>query len=193
MINISSSLEEEELSSLYNDWLFSWIWIAFIWFILIIIISTFIFRYLDIRKRVYQVYDDSIFYSEWFLSKNYSFIPMEKIADTENSQSFLSKVFGIHDVIVSSEWTNNQMYFFNIVNGKKMMENIKYLKNNISMSATKKVEVNSNISESSNKIEETIQEKLNNNNNLNYNETLITSYSPNMVKVFLWNYFFYFL
>ena len=54
---------------------------------------------------------------------------MEHISDIENTQSFLSKIFGLHDIIVSSSGNNNKVVFKNMVNGEKMMENIKYLKN----------------------------------------------------------------
>ncbi|MDD2515744.1 MAG: PH domain-containing protein [Candidatus Gracilibacteria bacterium] len=102
----------------------------------IVFIGLFIFfllNYLDLKQRKYEVYDDSIFFTEGFLDHRYSFIPMENIADTENSQSFLSKVFGIHDVLISSEGSNNKILFYNMINGEKMMENIKYLKQHISL------------------------------------------------------------
>ncbi len=104
---------------------------AGIWFgtvVLAIIIIAFIFKYLDLRKRKYQIFVDAIVYKEWFLTKHHSFLPMENISDTENKQSFFSKIFGLHDVIVSSSWNDNKVSFKNMVNGEKMMENIKYLK-----------------------------------------------------------------
>jgi membrane protein YdbS with pleckstrin-like domain len=60
-------------------------------------------KYLDLKRRKYEIFTDSIFYTEGFLTKNYSFLPMEKVTDTENTQSFFSKIFGLHDVVVSSE------------------------------------------------------------------------------------------
>ncbi len=87
-----------------------------------------ILSYLDLKNRKYDVFSDSIFYTEGFLSKHYAFIPMESVSDTENTQSFLSKIFGLHDVIVSSEWASNRVLFKNMVDGDKMMKNIRYLK-----------------------------------------------------------------
>ncbi|MDD2745100.1 MAG: PH domain-containing protein, partial [Candidatus Gracilibacteria bacterium] len=110
----------------------------FVGAVLLYFIVRFTINYLDLKQRLYQIYDGSVFYSEGFLTKNYAFLPMEKIADTENSQSFLSKIFGIHDVIISSEGSNNRVYFFNMVNGKKIMETIKYLKGNISLTPVNK-------------------------------------------------------
>jgi uncharacterized membrane protein YdbT with pleckstrin-like domain len=81
-----------------------------------------------LRKRVYELYEDSIFYSEGFLDQRYSFIPMESVADVENSQGFLSKIFGIHDIKISSEGSNNSIAFRNLVNGLKFMETVKALK-----------------------------------------------------------------
>lgn len=103
-----------------------------IWFIIslyvLIVVIILIFSYLDLKRRKYEVFTDSIFYSEGFLTKNYSFIPMENISDTENQQSFLSKIFGIHDVIISSQGASNKVLFKNMVGGQEMMESIKYLK-----------------------------------------------------------------
>jgi len=96
--------------------------------VLIIIVS-----YLDLKRRQYDVYTDSIFYTEWFLTNHYAFLPMESVADTENTQSFFSKIFWLHDVVVSSEWSNNKVSFKNMLDWEQMMKNIKYLKDNIIM------------------------------------------------------------
>ena len=94
----------------------------------LVAVLTFTLSYLDLKRRKYEVFSDSIFYSEWFLTKNYAFIPMENISDTQNTQSFLSKVLWIHDVEISSGWANNKVVFKNMLWGEKMMESIKYLK-----------------------------------------------------------------
>ncbi len=98
-----------------------WVYIAIVIFFLTV-------SYLDLKRRKYEVFSDSIFYSEWFLTKNYAFIPMENISDTQNTQSFLSKVLWIHDVEISSGWASNKVVFKNMLWGEKMMESIKYLK-----------------------------------------------------------------
>ena len=100
------------------------------WIIAIFLLTI---TYLDLKRRKYDVYTDSIFYTEWFLTKHFSFLPMESVADTENTQSFFSKIFGLHDVIVSSEWSNNKVLFKNMLDWEQMMKNIKYLKDNIIM------------------------------------------------------------
>lgn len=72
----------------------------------IIVIGIFIYiaiAYLDLRRRKYEVFTDSIFYTEGFLTKHYSFLPMERVADIENRQSFLSRILGLHDLVISSE------------------------------------------------------------------------------------------
>ena len=106
-------------------------WIGFAVLVLCVVIITAIFKYLDLSRRRYRVFTDTVTYNEWFLTKNFSFIPMENVADTENTQSFWSKIFGLHDVEVSSQWENNKVVFKNMVNGEKIMANVKYLKNAI--------------------------------------------------------------
>ncbi|PZM82334.1 hypothetical protein DLH72_04145 [Candidatus Gracilibacteria bacterium] len=111
----------------------SWIVIFFGIIIIIPVFLLLLFNYLDLRRRKYEVYTDSIFYTNGFLTKVYSFLPMEKVSDVDNRQGFFSKMFGLHDIIVSSEGTNNQVVFLNMVNGETLIKNIKYLKNAITL------------------------------------------------------------
>ena len=97
-----------------------------------VIILTFSFlKYMDLKKREYNIFKDTIEYKEWFLTKHTAFIPMENVSDTENKQSILSRIFWLHDLEVSCQWDNNKVIFKNMTHGEKMMKNIKYLKNNI--------------------------------------------------------------
>jgi len=100
-------------------------WLIFIWYIII--------TYLDLRKRRYEIFTDSIWYHEWFLNEHYAFIPMEVVADVENTQSFFSKIFGLHDIVISSAWSSNKVVFKNMVNWETMIKNIRYLKDHIVM------------------------------------------------------------
>ncbi len=103
--------------------------IVFIWLLIYVI-----FAFLDLRRRKYEIYTDSIYYSEWFLSKHYAFIPMEVVADVENTQTFFSKIFGLHDIIISSAWASNKVVFKNMINWETMINNLRYLKDHIVMS-----------------------------------------------------------
>lgn len=109
--------------------------VALIWVVAFIVIT-----YFDLSRRKYEIFTDSIWYHEWFLSKHYAFIPMEVVADVENTQSFFSKIFGLHDIIISSAWTSNKVKFKNMVNWEKMIENIRYLKEHITMSEKDSIE-----------------------------------------------------
>lgn len=123
---ILGAVEEAWMNWIGGDLSHVWGWIIlpvifFVSFMLYI-------AYQDLKRRKYEVFTDSIFYTEWFLTKHYSFLPMENVSDTENIQSFWSKVFGLHDVVVSSSGSSNNVCFKNMVSGMKMVENIKYLK-----------------------------------------------------------------
>jgi len=41
---------------------------------------------------------------------------MESVSDVENTQSFFSKIFGLHDIIISSAGASNKVVFKNMVN-----------------------------------------------------------------------------
>lgn len=159
------------------DSYYGWLWLGLF---LAIAIPLVMVKYMDLKRRKYEIFTDSIFYTEWFLTKNYSFLPMEKVADTENTQSFFSKIFGLHDVVVSSEWSNNKVSFKNMVSGEKMMKNIKYLKDQIIMEEKDVLEwedpkVNSLIGYKD-KVEEP----------LNYDKEFKAEYKMDMLKTLVW-------
>lgn len=153
-----------------------------IFFLLFFLVSMFIFSYLDLKRRRYDVYTDSVFYTEWFLTKNFSFLPMETIADTENRQWFFSKIMWLHDVILSSEWSNNKVIFKNMLDWEQMMKNIKYLKNSIIKKEKKEapllkdnLEVKEDIIWYKNKIDSP----------LDYNKEFKATYRISMLKLLL--------
>lgn len=119
-----------------------YLWVlCLVWGIIALIaISIFIINYLDLKRRKYEVYTDSIFYTNWFLTKIYSFLPMEKVSDVENKQWFFSKMFWLHDIIVSSEWVDNQVVFSNMTEWETLIKNIKYLKDAITLTETEILE-----------------------------------------------------
>ena len=83
-----------------------------------------IFQFLDLKNRVYDLYADTITYSEGFLSKNYSFIPMENLSDSTLTQTLVDKIFGLYDVKISCQGSKQEIHFKNMVNGPKLEENI---------------------------------------------------------------------
>lgn len=123
------NIDLEKISSEIN---FLYLGIA-LWIIIVLAFVPIILNYLDLKRRKYDIYTDSIFYTNWFLTKVYSFLPMEKVSDVDNNQWFFSKFFGLHDIIVSSEWSNNKVVFLNMVDWDILIKNIKYLKNSITL------------------------------------------------------------
>lgn len=104
---------------------------AGLWFIIpiVVIIAVgaiigFIFHYLDLRNRTYQVYDDTIRYYEGFLTKTTSFIPAENLSDAEATQGFLSRLLGLYDVKISCQGANSHVTFLNMKHGDKLRQSI---------------------------------------------------------------------
>ncbi len=79
-------------------------------------------NFLDLRKRIYGIYRNVIVYSEGFLSKNYTIIPYQNLSDTEVTQTFVDKIFGLYDVKVSGKGSGHQIFFKNLANGQKVSE-----------------------------------------------------------------------
>lgn len=86
-------------------------------------------RFLDLMKRIYYIYDDTIVYSEGFLTKVDSFMPIENLADSEVTQTLIDKIFGLYDVRVSCQGAAHEILFKNMVNGPAMEKNIDALIN----------------------------------------------------------------
>ncbi|RLI98896.1 MAG: hypothetical protein DRP06_04505 [Candidatus Aenigmatarchaeota archaeon] len=93
-------------------------------FLALLVFGFLAFRFLDLKKRVYSIYSDTITYSEGFLSKNYSFIPIENLSDSTITQTIIDKIFGLYDVKISCQGTKQEVLFKNMANGKEMESNI---------------------------------------------------------------------
>ena len=85
------------------------------------------FRFLDLNKRIYDLYEDVIEYSEGFFNKNYSFIPIENLTDSAITQSIPSRIFGLYDVKISCQGSGQEILFKNIKNGEQLSNNIDQL------------------------------------------------------------------
>jgi len=82
------------------------------------------FHFLDLKKRIYELYEDTIAYTEGFLNKNYSFIPIENLADSAVTQSIPSRIFGLYDVKISCQGSGQEILFKNMANGETLSKNI---------------------------------------------------------------------
>ncbi|MCK5269029.1 MAG: PH domain-containing protein, partial [Spirochaetes bacterium] len=82
------------------------------------------FHFLDLKKRIYDLYEDTIAYTEGFLNKNYSFIPIENLADSSVTQSIPSRIFGLYDVKISCQGSGQEIIFKNIKNGETLSKKI---------------------------------------------------------------------
>lgn len=93
-------------------------------FIALIISVNLILKFLDLKRRVYYLYEDMIEYYDGFLTRNYSYIPIENLSDSEITQTFFDKIFDLYDIKISSQGSSNEIYFTNIKNGKLFKNNL---------------------------------------------------------------------
>jgi membrane protein YdbS with pleckstrin-like domain len=89
-------------------------------------------RFMDLLMRQYFIYDDTIVYSEGFLTKVDAFIPIENLADSEVTQTLVDKIFGLYHVKVSCQGAAHEIFFYNIRKGPLMEKNIDALINQTS-------------------------------------------------------------
>lgn len=79
---------------------------------------------MDMKDRIYSVYDGLIRYEEGFLTKHYAIIPTQNLADAAVRQDFIRRIFGIANVILSTRGTANDIKFSNIPDATALEESI---------------------------------------------------------------------
>ncbi len=82
------------------------------------------FRYKNLIHRKHWIYNDTIRFEESFLTKNYSFMPVENLADSSLSRNLLERIIGVYEVKLSTPGSSYEIAFKNIRNGPEMEENI---------------------------------------------------------------------
>ena len=92
--------------------------------VLLLLLSHSALMFLDLSRRRYIVFSDTIVYEEGFLSKNYSFIPIENLSDSTVTQTLVDKIFGLYDVTISCQGSSQEIHFKNMVNGPTLESNI---------------------------------------------------------------------
>lgn len=103
-------------------------------FILIGLLVALYINFMNLIKRKYFIYDDTVIFFEGFLTKVYSFMPTENLANAEITQSLFEKIFDIHDIKISCQGASHKIIFKNLKNGVLMERNIDNLiKNSISL------------------------------------------------------------
>lgn len=103
---------------------------SFIWPLLTLLLFLLLYscaviiRFLDLKKRRYQVYSDCVYYNKGFLTKHKAFIPVENLSDSNTTQTFLQKIFGVYDIEVSSKGIASEIKFKNLTPGEALEEAI---------------------------------------------------------------------
>lgn len=80
--------------------------------------------FMDKKRRVYSLYSDVIMYSEGFLTKNYSFIPMENLSDSSTNQNLFDRILNLHDITLSCAGSGQEIKFTNMEHGKDFETNV---------------------------------------------------------------------
>lgn len=77
--------------------------------------------YLKLTRKRYVVYEDSIEYYEDFLTKRHYVMPMENLAEANNTQSILSRIAGVHNVTITGQG-DAKISFSNVPHGEALEE-----------------------------------------------------------------------
>ncbi len=112
--------------------------------LVIILLNT--FRFMNIKRRTYYLYNDTIYYEDGFFTENYAYIPIENLSDTELEQNFITKLLNLYNIRISSRGQGNEIKFFYISNGELLSKNLDSLINQ-EKKQTKKVKVSKSLYE----------------------------------------------
>lgn len=82
------------------------------------------FVYLDVSRRAYHLFDDSVEYHEGFLTKVSTVIPLENLSDSSINQGVIGQIFGFYDVKLSCQGSSQEISFSNITNGDELSLNL---------------------------------------------------------------------
>jgi membrane protein YdbS with pleckstrin-like domain len=104
--------------------------IAMLVLILILLGTVFMF-FMNSYIRKYSVFEDVVIYEEGFLTKVYSFLPIENLADSTITQTLIEKIFSLYNVRISCQGASHNVLFKNLKNGNKMERNIDVLIKNM--------------------------------------------------------------
>ncbi len=77
-------------------------------------------HYVDMRRRTYQVFADSVVYTEGFLTRDNAFIPYENIANASTHRTFIDQILGLFDVKVSCQGTRKEIKFRRLRHGEAL-------------------------------------------------------------------------
>jgi membrane protein YdbS with pleckstrin-like domain len=83
-------------------------------------LAAMVLRYLDLRRRTYQVFNDTVVYTEGFLSRTNAFIPYENIADANIAQTLIDQVLGLYDVKISCQGSGQDIKFRRLKRGEAL-------------------------------------------------------------------------
>ena len=84
-------------------------------------------RYLDLTRRTYTVYEDTVEYTEGFLTRDNAFIPFENIADAATNRTAIDQILGLYDVSVSCQGSASEIKFRRLSRGPALQESIRTL------------------------------------------------------------------
>ncbi len=104
-----------------------WLWLLIIPLVTVIIALVLIYHYMKIKRTTYYLYEDMIEYTSLFLTKQYSFIPIENLANCEIDQNFWQKLLDLYNIKLSSQGSQNNIAFTMIKNGVTMRDHITHL------------------------------------------------------------------
>jgi len=84
-------------------------------------------HYLDMRRRVYRVYDDTVVYEEGFLTRDDAFIPGENIADSSTRRGLLDMILGLYDVRISCQGSQAEIQFRRLRRGAALADAVDHV------------------------------------------------------------------
>lgn len=83
-----------------------------------------VLSFIDRMQRTYTLWDDCIEYEDGFMTRRQKLIPFENLADTNMEQSFVKRLFGMADIIVSCQGASGNIHFPSMPRAQEFRDNL---------------------------------------------------------------------
>ncbi|MFT5129713.1 MAG: putative membrane protein YdbT with pleckstrin-like domain [Rhodothermales bacterium] len=79
-----------------------------------------VLHFLDLKRRIYRVYNGVIEYHEGFLTRCNSFMPVENLSDSEVTRGIVQRLARAYNVVVSCQGAGQEVTFLHLMRGPEL-------------------------------------------------------------------------
>jgi len=110
------------IAAISTDAEYAWVAVSVTGSLALVTFARLVVHFLDLRRRTYRVYEDTIVYEEGFLTRDNAFIPAENLSDSGTTRSLLDRILGLYNVNISCQGSGSEIRFRRLARGAELAE-----------------------------------------------------------------------